>query len=102
MSLANYVIICKSKIDVEAAKTTVEKIAAVSRGATDLVCHIQLINGGQLTEEDCKPISDLQHNMMETMHDMTKAEAEEKIKTMFGLLYQLEKKFPPLDVMNSS
>lgn len=100
MSLANYIIICKTKIDVEEAKSTVGKIAAVSRGAADLVCHIQLTNGDHFTDADAKPISDLQHEMMDSMEIWKPAEAAAKVKEMFKLFYQLEKKFSkPIEVM---
>ena len=45
MSLVNELLIRDAEIQVKAAKTSVEKIAAASAGTSRLVCHLHLTGG---------------------------------------------------------
>ncbi len=93
MSTANYVIICEGRIDVITSKDTTSKIKALSRVATNLVSHIDLVHPGQLAEADVKPISDLQHELMDNALLLSKDQVEAYATTMFELLEELEDKF---------
>lgn len=93
MSLSQYVIICKGKIDFATVKTVPEKIRALSDAATNLVSHIDIQHPGELTDEDIKPISDLQHELMDHAAGMKLKQVEAHGVTMFGLLDALEDKF---------
>lgn len=93
MSLANYIIICDTEIGILAAGLSSEKIVAVSRGATTLVCQIQLVHGDAFTDADAKPISDLQHYMMDNLETMKSLEAKDKVAEMIRLMRALNKKF---------
>ena len=91
-------IICRGRIDVQATKNPIEKICRISACAAQLVSHIELTHGGHLTEAHTKPISDLQHDMMENMREFDKSEAELRVKAMIKELYKLEKEFPPMQL----
>jgi len=93
MSLANYIIICKGRIDYATGKDVPAKIRALSDAAVNLTTHIDLGHPGALTESDTKPISDLQHELMNHALTITKKQIEEHAVTMFGLLDALEDKF---------
>lgn len=93
MSQANYIIICEYKINVLIAKTVPGKLQALSSGAAALVSHIDLQHPGKLTNEDTKPISELQHYIMDNLLTMKAKEAKEKIEEMFTLWNVLEDKF---------
>lgn len=96
MSLANYIIICDGRINLQAAHNPTERIQAASRCATELVKFY----GDRLTEADAKPISDLQHEMMEVMsgnrlagtRETSFRGADEMVDEMFALLDALEQK----------
>ena len=92
MSQANYIIICKGRIDILLANTYMDKIGFASACATDLVKHIEVTRPGELPEEDAKKISDLQHVMMESIPTVKKSEAEAMVADMFTLLDALEDK----------
>jgi hypothetical protein len=98
-STASYIIICSGRIAVQATKDPLQKIKAASDCASQVVSFIELTHGSQVTPADTLPVSNLQHEMMNKMLEWNKEEIEAKCKSMFYLLYQLEKKFPPLDVM---
>jgi len=93
MSLSQYVIICKGRIDFATGKDTAAKIRALSDAATNLVSHIELTHAGELTETDIKPISDLQHELMDQAANMTKTQIKAHGVMMFGLLDALEDRF---------
>lgn len=93
MSLANYIVICKGRIRLGTAKSVGDKLRAASDAATELVKHIDTMHEGQLTTADTKPISDLQHYMMDNMDKMRADEADQKVTEMFALLDALEEKF---------
>lgn len=87
MSLANYVIICNGRINVQAAHGPTGKIQAVSQCATESVKFY----GDRITERDIKPISDLQHEMMDMLSGRrTVKNADEMVDEMFALLEELE------------
>lgn len=90
-SNAPYIIICNGRIDVAAAKNTIQLIQAASHTATDLVKYY----GDKLTDVDTKPISTLQHEMMDsvqaTAHAQTR-DPSEMVDEMFALLDALEDK----------
>lgn len=95
MSLADYIIICQGRIDVALAKNGFEMIQAASRGAVALVTYY----GDRLTDEDTKPISDLQHKMMDLVSTRAKGRtrheplsADEMVDQMFALLDALEQR----------
>lgn len=88
-SRAPYIIICNGRINLLEAKGSGGKIQAASGAASALVTYY----GDQLSSEDTKPISDLQHEMMDNMGKWTKAEAKAKVAEMFALLDALEEKF---------
>lgn len=89
---ANYVIICNGRIGAAAAKDPQAKILAASDCATRLLSHIEARHG-DIDETLVKPISDLQHEMMETMVSMSREEAEVKVQQMFILLDGLEHEY---------
>src|ERR1043165_5145169 len=96
MSRASYIIICDGRIDLAIAKNGFEMIRAASRTATNLVTYY----GEQVTNADTKPISDLQHQMMDVVsgtqtpgsHAKDFQSASDMCDTMFVLLEALEKK----------
>ena len=96
MSLASYIIICNGRIDLAAAKNSVEMIQAASETAMRLVSYY----GDRLSAADTQPISKLQHEMMDLMNGKalagTKAtgyrSADEMVDEMFALLDALEEK----------
>lgn len=92
-SKAPYIIICQGRTEVLDENTASKKICAASRCASELVQHMALVHKNKLTFEDTKPISDLQHEMMDDLKKYTKREATEKCEEMFTLLYALEDKF---------
>lgn len=92
-SRAPYIIICSSLTEVLEASTAAKKICAASKGAADLVKHLAEVHKSKLKFEHTKPISDLQHEMMENLKKYTKPQAKAKCDEMFTLLYELEKKF---------
>jgi hypothetical protein len=93
MSLSQYVIICKGRIDYATGADTGAKIRALSDAATNLTSHIDITQPGKLTEADIKPISDLQHELMNHAQTITMDQIEAHAVTMFGLLDALEGKF---------
>lgn len=92
MSLANYVIICDAEIGVLSTDNVPEKIRFASNGAKDVVTFLELSASG-VTDADTKPVSDIQHDLMDGIHTMKKEEAEAKIQELFTALRVLEKKF---------
>ena len=96
MSQANYIIICKGRIDFDSAKDVPAKVRALSDAATNLTSHIDITHPGELTETDVKPISDLQHELMNHWRTMSKDQVEAHAITMFGYLDALEDKFEPV------
>lgn len=93
MSQANYIIICRGRIAYAAANTTVDKVKALSDVATELVCHIDTMNPGELGDADTQPISDLQHFLMDNLGSITPQQVEVKSVEMFALLDALEDRF---------
>jgi hypothetical protein len=93
MSLSQYVIICRTKINFVTVKDVPAKIRALSDGAAFLLAHIEITHPGELMEADVKPISDLQHKLMDGAASITKDQIEAHALTMFGLLEALEDKF---------
>lgn len=90
MSQANYIIICKGRINVLSTNDPVEKIRYASACAAQLVSHVEATS--QLPEADAKAISDLQHSMMNILPDVKKPEAQALVNDMFTLLDALEAK----------
>jgi len=96
MSRASYIIICDGRINLALAKNGFEMIRAASRAATNLVTHY----GDKVTNADTKPISDLQHQMMDVVsgtqtpgsHVSDFQSASDMCDSMFALLDALEKK----------
>ncbi len=97
-STSTYIIICSGRIAVQATKSSAQKIKAASDCAAQVVSHLELTHGSEITPADTKPTSDLQHEMMDNMLTWDKPTVEAKVKSMFYLLYQLEKKFPPIEI----
>jgi hypothetical protein len=95
-SRAPYIIICSGRIAASATNDPVQKLKAISDCATALVSHLAVVHGDQLTFEDTQPISDLQHEIMDGLHEFSKDDAEEKVRDMVRLLYRLENKFEAL------
>jgi len=93
MSLSQYVIICKGKIDFATGKDVPAKIRALSDAAANLTSHIEITRPGKLTEADIKPISDLQHELMNHAQTITKDRIEIYGVEMFTMLDALEDKF---------
>lgn len=96
-SRAPYIIICNGRIDLAAARNNIEMIQAASRAATSLVSYY----GDKLTYTDTKPISKLQHEMMDLVTSsasdrmpQTHRSPDEMVDEMFALLDALEQKFP--------
>lgn len=95
-SRAPYIIICQGRIDVALAKNGFEMIQAASRCAANLVTYY----GEKLSNADTRPISDLQHAMMDVVSAQKTAgshatgfqTASEMVDEMFALLDALEKK----------
>lgn len=95
-SRAPYIIICAGRIDVALAKNGFEMIRAASHCAASLVTYY----GDHLTDEDTKPISDLQHEMMDVVegtktqgtHSTEFRDADEMVDEMFAKLEALEQK----------
>lgn len=89
-SEAPYIIICSGRIDQLAAEgKTASQIKAASDAARNLVVYF----GERVTIDDTKPISDLQHEMMDNFTTWSKDEVTAKVNEMFGLLDALEQKF---------
>lgn len=88
---ANYVIICSGRIAAQGAADPIQMIIAASNCAAQMSAHCESHFGA--SPADMKEVSVLQHELMETMHELKKDEAEMKCKEMFRLLYKLEKKF---------
>jgi len=93
MSLSQYVIICKGRIDYATGSDTGAKIRALSDGAAFLLHHIEITQPGKLTETDTKPISDLQHYLMDHAADITETDLDLHAVEMFNYLDALEDKF---------
>lgn len=93
MSQANYIIICRGRIDVLSTNDPVQKIRYASACAAQLVSHVEVTN--ELPEADAKAISDLQHAMMNVLPDVKKPEANAMVADMFTLLDGLEEKIGP-------
>jgi hypothetical protein len=95
-SRAPYIIICQGRIDLALATSGFEMIRASSRAAANLVTYY----GDKLSYADTRPISDLQHVMMDVVSGKTTAgshatdfqSASEMVDEMFGLLDALEAK----------
>lgn len=88
-SRAPYIIICQGRIDVALAKNGFEMIQAASRTAANLVTYY----GDKLTNADTRPISDLQHAMMDAVNSRNVTRnASEMVDDMFALLDALEDK----------
>lgn len=93
MSQANYIIICKGRIDFATAADTGAKIRALSDAATNLVSHIDIMSPGALSEADTKPISDLQHELMNHALTMSADQVRMHGVEMFNFLDAIEEKF---------
>lgn len=93
-SRAPYIIICNGRINVALAKSGFEMIRSASRTAADLVVYY----GDRVTDADTKPISELQHAMMDLVDGTTtrtrqeRNSAAEMVDEMFALLDALEQK----------
>lgn len=91
-SRAPYIIICNSRIAVRAAvNDPIAQIQAVSQGATNLVTYY----GEKLSDADTKPISTIQHDMMDEVSGrfpLSKMRAEALVNQMFNELDALEEK----------
>ena len=95
-SRAPYIIICAGRIDVALAKNGFEMLQAVSRTAANLVTYF----GERLTDGDTRPISDLQHAIMDVVSGRTTPgtrstgfeSASDMVEGMFALLDALEDK----------
>lgn len=88
-SRAPYIIICAGRIDVALAKNGFEMVQAASHAAATLVTYF----GDRLTYADTRPISDLQHKMMELVSARAVSHhAGEMVDEMFALLEALEQK----------
>lgn len=90
-SRAPYIIICSIRINIDAANDPQMKIAAASQGAANLAAFMQA-NYNTKTE-DLKDISDLQHEMMNDLHEYDLDGANLVCREMVRLMYELEKKF---------
>ena len=93
MSLSQYVIICKGRIDFATGADTGAKIRALSDAAVNLTSHIEVTHPGKLSEADVKPISDLQHELMDQATTITPEQLNVIATEMFNLLDALEAKF---------
>lgn len=91
MSAANYIIICAAKTDYATSKDTGAKIRALSDGAATLVAHIDITRPKLLSESDYKPVSDLQHYLMDNAATISSKELDERAAQMFAYLDELEK-----------
>lgn len=88
-SRAPYIIICNGRIELALAKSGFEMIRVASRAATNLVTFY----GEQLTDADTRPISDLQHKMMDVVSSRNATHSSiEMVDEMFALLDALEDK----------
>lgn len=94
-SRAPYIIICNGRIESALAPNGYQMIRAASNCATALVAYY----GERLTYADTKPISELQHEMMDLVSGRAIARtrqqpisADEMVDQMFALLDQLEGK----------
>lgn len=95
-SRAPYIIICNGRIDVALAKNGFEMIRSASHAAANLVTYY----GERLTDADTRPISQLQHEMMDVVEGRgaprTQStefrDAVEMVNEMFALLDALEQK----------
>lgn len=90
-----YIIICAGRIEAALAPNGFQTIRAASNCAASLVTYY----GDRLTYEDTKPISKLQHEMMDLVSGRaiarTRAQplgADEMVDQMFALLDALEQK----------
>jgi len=90
-SKAPYIIICNGRIEVLAAKTPAEQLVAASRAAMRLTSFYD--QKGWLDYEDSKPISDLQHRMMDLMNVKEKGDVQGMVTEMFEKLDALEKEY---------
>lgn len=91
-SRAPYIIICAGRIEAALAPNGFQVIRAASNCAAALVTYY----GDRLTYEDTKPISKLQHDMMDLVIGRTREHslgaASEMVDEMFALLDALEQK----------
>lgn len=95
-SRAPYIIICNGRIELAVAPNGFQMLRAASNCATALVTYY----GQRLTDADTKPISNLQHEMMEVVeghkstgtHSTGFRNADEMVDEMFALLDALEQK----------
>lgn len=92
-SRASYIIICGGRINVLNAKGVGEKIAAASNCGCALTSYLGIVHGALLTDADTRPISDIQHYLMEHFDSIVKTEAEQRIAELFHLFDELEEKF---------
>lgn len=86
-----YIIICSSRTELLAAKSSAEKIVAVNRGAAQLCSFMETQYSA--TPTDFLEISNLQHELMDGLEIMDKDTVDAKCKEMVGLFYQLERKY---------
>lgn len=93
MSLSQYIIICRGRTDYGTQTDHGAKVRALSAAAADLVAHVDITNPGRLTEADVKPISDLQHLLMDQGAALSAAELDVRAVEMFNLLDALEERF---------
>ena len=92
MSTANYVIICNGRIDYATATDQGAKIRALSQAAVNLLSHIEVTQPHALSEADTKPISDLQHFLMDNAATITDERLSLCATEMFNYLDALEDK----------
>jgi adenosylmethionine-8-amino-7-oxononanoate aminotransferase len=89
MSTASYIIICAGRIELAAARNGTEQIKAASGAAMNLVTYY----GDKLSDADTKPISQLQHAMMDRLTERGLQGSDDLVDEMFALLDALERKF---------
>lgn len=91
-SRAPYIIICNGRIEAAVAQNGFQAIRAASNCAAALVTYY----GDRLTYEDTRPISKLQHEMMDLVTGRARAQTLDAgnamVNQMFTLLDALEDK----------
>lgn len=96
VSGAPYIIICRSRAEIAAAKNTKERVLAACRGAAQLAAYMGIRYRVSMDDADMKPISDIQHELMDYLLEtvqFSNAEADAKVNQMVAELYVLEKKY---------
>jgi hypothetical protein len=88
-----YIILCGRRIGVAATNDPIEKIKEASSAAVEVVSQLEILHPKEMTAELASPVSDLQHEMMDHLFQMSAAEVDEKVAEMFELLDALEDHF---------